>query len=466
MDSEKLAELKKAYADVIFNMSKEAAMRVMSSEKRAARYQHELKVGKEEALRMLMRLKQMMDFKTSQAEAASFNQQKKIEVLEAQLEEAEDIVNDLRHELEKAQCELEQLRQDNLQNSNPPTNNGIYLYESGKKIPPNSQEKIYDGTMMNPIERNLCSYIRNRDLPSVTVRHIEQGLYRSECAQRIRACEKNLLDKVLYLSEKTDKVNDENNSGEQRQREKEENEEDAGKVPASGAKTLSELEKKLSPDRIFRNLQSFSRKRKRSVRKRKIAMPLSVRYASDIAKGSDCLSQNIKTETRFHLGNEKSLETETSDAEIKISREITSQKDELKEKLVPLDDDEARFEDGFLLENDLESNLRYTSTRLTQHVTERVIKYTFQRKHKREAFRGSNVNGATETENETEAKQNGGHSVKQSKASLLKESSRESRRLAQVARQLFYDYNNAYFLVREEMVGLKVNGFRTRQKFL
>ncbi|CAA0820819.1 Unknown protein [Striga hermonthica] len=417
---EKLAELKKAYTDVIFNMSKEAATRVMSSEKRAARYQHELKVGKEEALRMLMRLKQMMDFKTSQAEAASINQQKKIKVLEAQLEEAEDIVNDLRHELEKAQSELEQLRQDNLQNSNPPTNNGIYLYESGKKFHPISQEKIYDGTMMNPIERNLCSYIRNRDLPSVTVRHIEQGQYRSECAQRTRAFEKNLLDKV----------NDENNCGEQGQREKEEAE-DTSKVAAFGAKPLSELEKKLLPDIIFRNLKSFSRKRKRAVRKRKIAMPLSVSYASDIVKGSDCLSKNIKTETGFHLGKEKSLGTETNDVEIEISREIIPQKDEgLKEKLVPLDDDEARFEDG-LLANDLESNLCYI-----QPVTERVIKYTFQRKHKREAFRGSNVNGASETENETEAKQNGGQTVKQSKARLLKESSRESRRLAQVARQV------------------------------
>lgn len=62
---QKLKALKKAYADIIFNTTKDAAARVMSSERKAARYQHELKVSKEEALQMLLRLKQMMDFKVN-----------------------------------------------------------------------------------------------------------------------------------------------------------------------------------------------------------------------------------------------------------------------------------------------------------------------------------------------------------------------------------------------------------------
>lgn len=53
--------LQKAYADIILNTSKEAAVRVMASERRAVQYQHEQKVAKEEALRMLLHLKQMMD---------------------------------------------------------------------------------------------------------------------------------------------------------------------------------------------------------------------------------------------------------------------------------------------------------------------------------------------------------------------------------------------------------------------
>lgn len=55
--------MKKAYADIILNTAKEAAARIMVSERKALRFQHELQVAKEEALRMLLRLKQMMDSK-------------------------------------------------------------------------------------------------------------------------------------------------------------------------------------------------------------------------------------------------------------------------------------------------------------------------------------------------------------------------------------------------------------------
>lgn len=56
-----MAALKKAYADIILSISKESAARVLASERKSAVFQHELKVAKEEGVRMLMRLKQMMD---------------------------------------------------------------------------------------------------------------------------------------------------------------------------------------------------------------------------------------------------------------------------------------------------------------------------------------------------------------------------------------------------------------------
>lgn len=55
--------LKVAYAEMILNTAKEAAARVMVSEKRAALFQHELNCSKEESLRLLLRLKQMIDAK-------------------------------------------------------------------------------------------------------------------------------------------------------------------------------------------------------------------------------------------------------------------------------------------------------------------------------------------------------------------------------------------------------------------
>ena len=58
-----MVALKKAYAEIILNTAKEAAARVMQSEKKALRFQHDLRTTKDEALRMLIRFKQIMDSK-------------------------------------------------------------------------------------------------------------------------------------------------------------------------------------------------------------------------------------------------------------------------------------------------------------------------------------------------------------------------------------------------------------------
>ncbi|KAM0072222.1 hypothetical protein Hdeb2414_s0001g00034001 [Helianthus debilis subsp. tardiflorus] len=60
---ERLMALKKAYADIILNMEKEAAKRIMVSEQKAVWLEYELKISKEDAVQMLMRVKQMMDCK-------------------------------------------------------------------------------------------------------------------------------------------------------------------------------------------------------------------------------------------------------------------------------------------------------------------------------------------------------------------------------------------------------------------
>ncbi|KAB2064513.1 hypothetical protein ES319_A09G024800v1, partial [Gossypium barbadense] len=96
---DKMAALKAAYAEVILNTAKEAAARVIISEKRAALFQQQLDCSNKESLRLLLRLKHMIDDKTIEAETTSLNQKRKIDELEAQLHEAEDIITDLRVEL-------------------------------------------------------------------------------------------------------------------------------------------------------------------------------------------------------------------------------------------------------------------------------------------------------------------------------------------------------------------------------
>ncbi|XP_052184012.1 uncharacterized protein LOC127796020 [Diospyros lotus] len=140
---ERLTALSKAYAEMIMNTGREAAARIMVSERKAVRFQKELSDSKEQALQVLLRLRGMMDSKVSEsqmsylsqqrkieelegrlreaediiseAEEVSSNRQLKIEELEAQLAEAEDIVKDLREELREVQDELEDLRNKKLQ---------------------------------------------------------------------------------------------------------------------------------------------------------------------------------------------------------------------------------------------------------------------------------------------------------------------------------------------------------------
>ncbi|KAG8379060.1 hypothetical protein BUALT_Bualt07G0049000 [Buddleja alternifolia] len=382
---EKLTALKKAYADVILNISKEAAARVMASERRAARYQHELKAAKDESLRMLMRLKQMMDSRINEAEAASLNQQSKIEELEAQLQEAEDIVKDLREELGEAQSELDRVKNVHV---NKPAPSEHYSYQ-----PQDEYVVSSDVTMPNPSHGNECqkcfnkivSYIGNRDLPSIILRGKDPGLYRNGCTQRIRACERNLSDRELCLSVETDKLRDENNGTLKEE----------GKGTCKS--TVSEFEKKLLADIELSNFQSFLQKKKRASRKRKRLTPLEEKVKDEGLNEKLAL---LVEEAELA----KSLDAHDCDVELKNFEANSSEATEV----IP-----------------------------SEPVKERVIKYTFQRrKLKKQALSGCEVNAPLDIENKTVDERNDDQKVEQPKPSLLMESSRDSRRLAQVARQL------------------------------
>ncbi|KAL1566248.1 hypothetical protein AAHA92_01880 [Salvia divinorum] len=448
---EKVIGLQKAYADIIFNMSKEAAARVMSSERRAVQYQHELRVAKEEALRMLLHLKKMMDDRTSEAEAAALNQRKKIEELEAQLQEAEDIVSDLRKELGEVQAELERLKKSSLQNVNEvPTT--IYSYESSKFHHPNNGYEsagVSEITMSNPRQQKECSecynsekdctcssHIRDCDLPSISLRdsYKEPGLYRNGCTQRIRACEGNLLDKESCLPGETDSPKDKNSSEER---------EKGGytsKAPSFGARTQSELENKLLADVKLSSFQPFRRKRQRATKQREPVTCLTMK-PSDPPQKPDPLpelsSRHILVSVKDDAHSSKSPSTV---APILCADEVENKcidqgREGLKEKMVP-SGEETGFQESFLpsvSKGDVEND-----DMPSQPVRERIIKYTFQRKRKRGAPSESEMTVplSPEVEKRNEDNKSARKNQQSSKASLLSESSRDSRRLAQVARQL------------------------------
>ncbi|KAL1207842.1 hypothetical protein V5N11_014011 [Cardamine amara subsp. amara] len=183
-DPEKLTALKKAYAETILNTAKEAAARVMISEKKARGYQQELAAVNDEALRTCLRLKQMYDSKVKEAEMISLKQQQKIEELEAQLGEAEDIVGELRMELRESHHLLEKMtngRQTNLSTKEKTPNEAVSLEVCEDS---SNHERSVVANVIKPhlsdrdISINRCSYKENKDpcqhtLPSILSRRRE-----------------------------------------------------------------------------------------------------------------------------------------------------------------------------------------------------------------------------------------------------------------------------------------------------
>ncbi|KAJ7974479.1 Nuclear mitotic apparatus 1 [Quillaja saponaria] len=219
-ESQKLMALKKAYAEIILNTAKEAAARIMVSERRALGFQQDLCSTKEEALRMLVRLKKMIEAKTTEAEMTSLRQQRKIDELEAQLHEAEDVVTDLRMELKQVWHKLEMVKNSQVQPFNAPTaiqvassqNNAVLVpiisspnrnLEALATFDVNNSAlngRGSDGECCNATKQTKKScvsqlenyYVHDSDFPSIIMRRKEPELCRNGCTQRILAFERNL----------------------------------------------------------------------------------------------------------------------------------------------------------------------------------------------------------------------------------------------------------------------------------
>ncbi|KAJ0709136.1 hypothetical protein HanLR1_Chr09g0336951 [Helianthus annuus] len=363
MDSdEKLTALKKAYADIILNTAKEAAARIMVSERKASRFEYELKNAKEDAVRMLLRVKQMMDFQIKEAAMVSCTQQKKIDELEAQLQEAEDIVKDLREELRAVEAELENFSQRKevkhaVQVDSAPICESVTFPPS--RVQHNSyidqtdkSQRLYNSLL--PLKKSLIG-----DLPSIILRSKETELYRNGCTQRIRACE------VL------EKANDLNRNIK----------------PESISKEGEVLKKEIVLEQV--------KETELAADDSCLTSPSSVRHTNDTAIDENitrtCNSQSTSGEEVMLVGQEK------GEADVPSVSTV--------------------------------SNVGKTGEVPSQSLTDRVIKYTFQRKRKR----GALIDGSRSSERSHE---NRTAHVGPVKVNLIGESTPEKIRLEQVAHQL------------------------------
>ncbi|KAJ0247808.1 Uncharacterized protein HA466_0162180 [Hirschfeldia incana] len=184
-DPERLTALKKAYAETILNTAKEAAARVMVSERRARGYQQELVAVRDEALRTCLRLKQMYDSKVKEAEMMSQSKQQKIEELEAQLGEAEDIVGELRMELRESRYQLEKLTNSHRQRNYENKTSEVVSLACEEDSSNHERTIVATGIKPHLSDRdnsiNRCSsYKENKDpcyhtLPSILTRRRDAG---------------------------------------------------------------------------------------------------------------------------------------------------------------------------------------------------------------------------------------------------------------------------------------------------
>ncbi|KAI3834113.1 hypothetical protein MKW92_028223 [Papaver armeniacum] len=192
---QKLGALKKAYADIILNTAKEAAARIMVSERKAYRFQQELCTAKQEGLDMLLRLKQITDSKIAEVETMSVSQRKRIQELELQLCRTENVITDLRSQLSGVQDELEKVKNNK---EIAPLHEDVSKHNTSDSEPKSTS--TFDAKDRPLVRRNVQPkafraekyYADKPDLDSLILTGKEPEQYRNGCTQRIRAFDRNL----------------------------------------------------------------------------------------------------------------------------------------------------------------------------------------------------------------------------------------------------------------------------------
>ncbi|XP_074284628.1 uncharacterized protein LOC141609467 isoform X2 [Silene latifolia] len=410
-DSEKMTALKKAYAEIILNTAKEAAARIMVSERKAHQYSHDLSTTKDEALRLLLRLKQTMDAKINEAELKSHDQQRKIEVLEAQLQEAEDIVGSLRAELNEAHMKLDKFAKNQMGHEsnlmNKGDNENVSLQpgnRSSEAILASQTDRINYGSHECSSANNFLEefgYSREPEVPSIISRRKEPGRYLNGCIQKVKTCDKNLVEGHFSLGGRLD--HSQNVIVDDTACVKEEEHVD------------TEETENQDPLNMMQVLKLLKRRRKRGFRYRRHNASLP-KHSSHMTKE---VCSNLTTSHDYddmHGSDDKLTEVVNEDSEVASS----------------LADTKLEMKNSSSL--DLDVKLLETSDGLSSPPSrDRILKYTFQRKRKRESVDSSLSHEGNPLRKEIAMKQNG--NLEPVKFSEATESSLGGRKMAQVARQ-------------------------------
>ncbi|KAI7741392.1 hypothetical protein M8C21_000852, partial [Ambrosia artemisiifolia] len=179
--------LKKLYAEMILNTAKQAAARALESERNALCIHHDLCNTKDEA--------------TTEAEKAALSQQNRITELDAQLNETERVIIDLRAGIRNARERLEEMKNIHMLQSNRPSKNKHAHFRCSSQC----------SKISNPAKEITTS---GPNSASVIIGNKEPESYKNGYTHRIRAIERNLVDEKSISEEKELIIDvDENISG-------------------------------------------------------------------------------------------------------------------------------------------------------------------------------------------------------------------------------------------------------------
>ncbi|KAM0873137.1 hypothetical protein ACQ4PT_038272 [Festuca glaucescens] len=183
--------LRKAYAEIMLNMAKESAARVLAAERRAAVLAGGVAAAKEDGVAALVRLKGIMDARIKQVESQSLAHVRKINELQEQLHGAQNTVASLQVELQRANAELDETRKtlaEERMNILPTCDKVDSNKSKISRSKMHLQNRSVSSKNNNALD-DICSVPADakENMPTFRARNKKSELYRNGCTQRIRA---------------------------------------------------------------------------------------------------------------------------------------------------------------------------------------------------------------------------------------------------------------------------------------
>ncbi|XP_042442160.1 uncharacterized protein LOC122027295 isoform X3 [Zingiber officinale] len=197
-DAERMAVLKRAYADAILNTTKESAVRILAAERRTLQWKQSSSFVKEDSVALILRLKALMDSRIKETESVNLSQATKIRELEVQLREANHTIRRLNSKLQQVSSELENQKSDKSESlQGKDTDDRISLQKNNPDEAASSQETVPHSTyakysnQKEPTKDSTASEdsTGTPDFVSLILRNKEPEPFINCCTQRIHPLE-------------------------------------------------------------------------------------------------------------------------------------------------------------------------------------------------------------------------------------------------------------------------------------